>query len=80
MTGECRELHEKFHDLYPPPNIIGVIRSSSIRWTAYVAGTRERVSAYAIFVAQLHGKRPLEDLGVDGNIEEDLNEIRYEGL
>jgi hypothetical protein len=45
-----------------------------------VARKGERKSAYRIFVAKLDGKRPLEDLGVDGNTEEELNEIRYEGV
>jgi len=80
VTGECTELREKLHDLYPPLNINGVIRSSNIRWAAHVARMGERKSAYRIFVAKLDGNRPLEYLGVDGNTEEDLNEIRYEGL
>jgi hypothetical protein len=80
VTGECGELHEKLHDLYPPLNINGVNRSSNIRWAAHVARKGERKSAYRIFVAKLDGKRLLEDLGVDGNTEEDLNEIRYECL
>ena len=80
VTGECGELHEKLHDLSPLLNTNGVIRSSNIRRTAHVARMRERKSAYRIFVAKLDGKRSLQDLGVDGNTEEDLNEIRYEGL
>jgi len=58
----------------------GVIRSSNIRCAVHVAGMRERESAYRIFFAKLDGKTPLEDLSADGNTEENLNEIRYEGL
>jgi hypothetical protein len=79
-TGECRELHEKLHDLYPPLNMNGVIRSSNMRRATHVARMGERKRAYRIFVAKFDGKRPLEGLGVDGNTEENLNEIRYEGL
>jgi hypothetical protein len=71
VTGECGELREKLHDLCPPSNIIGVIRSSNIRWTPQVARVGERGSAYRILVAKLDGKSPLENLRVDGNTEED---------
>lgn len=45
-----------------------------------MAGKGERESAHRIFFAKLDGKTPLEDLGADGNTEEHLNEIIYEGL
>jgi hypothetical protein len=32
------------------------------------------------FCCKTSWKKTLKELGVDGNIEEDLNEIRYEGL
>jgi hypothetical protein len=73
VTVDCGKLHEKLHDLYPTLNINGVIRSSNIRLTAHVAGMGQRESAYRIFFAKLDAKTPLEDLGADGNTEEDLN-------
>jgi hypothetical protein len=78
LTGECEELHEKLHDLYPASIVIAVIRLSSIRWTAHVARMGQRRSVYRICVAKLDGWRPFENLGVDGDTEEDMNDIRYE--
>jgi hypothetical protein len=44
----------------------------------HVARIGERRSLYRICVAKLVGWKPLENLGVDENTEEDLNEIWYE--
>jgi hypothetical protein len=36
--GGLRKLHsEEFHNLYPSPNIIRVIKSRKVRWAGYVA-------------------------------------------
>ena len=38
VAGEWRKLHsDDIHDLYPPPNIVGVIKSGRIRWAGHVA-------------------------------------------
>jgi len=43
VTGEWRKLHnEELKDLYCSANILWVIISRRIRWTAHVAWMRER--------------------------------------
>jgi hypothetical protein len=49
VTGEWRRLHYKYvYVLYSSPNIIRVIKSRRLRWTAYVARL-EKVEAYKGF-------------------------------
>jgi len=45
VRGQWRKLYnEEFNDLYPPPNIIRVIKSIRMRWAGHVAriGREER--------------------------------------
>jgi hypothetical protein len=38
VTGEWRKLHnEEFHDLYPSPSIIRIIKARKMKWTGHVA-------------------------------------------
>jgi hypothetical protein len=60
------------------PNIIRVIKSSSMKWARHVARMGEMRNAYSIFVGKPEGKRPL---GIpkhrwEDNIRTDLKEIR----
>ena len=60
VTGEWRKLHnEELHDLYYAPNILLVIKSRRMRWTGYVAFTREMRGAYRLLVGKPGGKRTL---------------------
>jgi hypothetical protein len=61
VPGEWRRLHnEKLHDLYSSPNIIRVIKRTTMRWAGHVARMRERRSARVVWVGKPKGKRPLE--------------------
>jgi hypothetical protein len=44
VTGGWRTLHnEELHNLYPSPRIIGMMKSSSIRWAWHTKRMTERV-------------------------------------
>jgi hypothetical protein len=69
VTGEWRRLHnEKLSDLYSSTNIIRVIKSRRMRWAGHVARMGEGRGPYIILRDRPEGKRPLDDLGVDGKI------------
>jgi hypothetical protein len=60
VTGGLRRLHnEGLHNLYSSPNIIGMIKSGTIRCARNVAGIRKKRNAYWILVGKPEGKRPL---------------------
>jgi len=60
VTGEWRRLHyEELYDLHCSPDIIGVIKSNSIRWARHVARVGDRRGAYRVLVGRPEGKRPL---------------------
>jgi hypothetical protein len=60
VAGGWRRLHnEELHNLYAPPNIINVFKSSSMRLTKHVARMGEMRDAYKLLVRVLEGKRPL---------------------
>jgi hypothetical protein len=59
LKGGWKKLYNgKLHDLYPSPNIVGVIKSRKMRWARHVAGMKEykNVSDH------------LENLGINGRI------------
>jgi hypothetical protein len=69
VTGEWRRLHNKeLNDLYPPSNIIWVIKSRRMRWAGHVACMGERRGAYRILVGRPEGRKPLGRPGIDGRI------------
>jgi hypothetical protein len=55
--------------LYCSPNTVGVIKSGIMRWAGLVAYMEEeKINAYRVLVGKPEGKRPLEDLGIVGNM------------
>jgi hypothetical protein len=60
VTGEWRRPHnEELYDLYASPNIIRVIKPTSMRWAGHVARIGDRRGAYRVLVGRPDGKRPL---------------------
>ena len=60
VTGEWRRLHnEKLNDLYSSPNILRVIKSSTMRWAVHVARMGEERGVYRVLLGKPEGKRPL---------------------
>jgi hypothetical protein len=45
-----------------------MIRSRRLRWAGYVARMGDRIGAYTLLVRRPEGKRPLENVGIDGRI------------
>jgi hypothetical protein len=59
VTGDWRKLHnEELHNLRSSPNIIGMIKSRTIRWAGYVARMGEKRNAWKVLVGKPEGKRP----------------------
>ena len=54
--------------MYSAPNIIRVIKSRRMRWAVHVAGVGEGRGAYRVLGGRPDGRRPLQDLAVDGKI------------
>jgi hypothetical protein len=78
VTGDWRKLHnEEFHNLYPSPNIIRMIKSRRMRWAGHVARMGEKRNTYRILVGKPKGMRSGRQRcrWVD-NITIDLREIR----
>jgi hypothetical protein len=64
---EAGEDHkEGLHNVYASPNIIMVIKSGRLKWVGHVACMEEIRNTYKNFVGKPEGKKPLEDLGIDG--------------
>jgi hypothetical protein len=69
MAEGCRRLHnEEFRNLYPSPNVDGVIKSRRMRLAVLVARMGAMNSVYRFFPGKPERKRPLGRLGVDGNV------------
>jgi hypothetical protein len=69
MAGDRRRLHnEELHNLYASPNIVWVIKSRRMRWVDHVACIGGMRNSYKILVRKSKGKKPSEDLGIDGKI------------
>jgi hypothetical protein len=63
VTGGRRKLHDEgLHNLYPSPNVTGVIKSRRICWAGHVVYVEEQRSAYEIFVGKPEGMRQLGTL------------------
>jgi hypothetical protein len=60
VTGEWRQLHnEELHDLYFSPNIVRVMKSSTLRWAGHVARLGEERDVCRDLVGKSDGKEPL---------------------
>jgi hypothetical protein len=67
VTGGWRKLHnEELHGLYYSTSIVRMIKGRRMRWAGHVARMGDVRGAYNILVERPEGRRPLEDLGVDG--------------
>jgi hypothetical protein len=65
ITRGGRKLHnEELHDLYSLPNIIRVIMEDEV--AGCVAHMVVKRNVYRVLVRKCEGKRPLEELGIDG--------------
>jgi len=53
-----KELGE-FHDLYPLPDIIWVIKKRRMSWKGHVARIEKKRGAYGVLVGKSEGKRTL---------------------
>jgi len=74
VTGEWKKLHnEELRDLYPLPNIVGVVKSRRMRWAGYVARMGDGRDVHRVLVGKPEGKRPLERprLTLEDNIKMD---------
>ena len=58
--------NEELFSVYRSPNIARVIKSKRLRWAGHVARMEEDKSAFKILTGIPTGKRPFEDLAVDG--------------
>jgi len=58
VAGGWRRLHEKLHKLYASPNIVGVIKSRTIKWAGYFARMGHTKNAYKVLVLKSERKRP----------------------
>jgi hypothetical protein len=60
VTGEWRKSHnEELNNRYSSPNIVRVIKSSTLRWTGHVARMGEGRGVYKVMVGKPEGRRPL---------------------
>ena len=83
VKGEWRKRHnEELNDLYCSPNIVGVIKSTRMRWAGHVARMGEGRGVYRDLVWKPEGKGPLGRTRcrwVD-NIMMDLQEVGCGGM
>jgi hypothetical protein len=67
--GSWKKLHNnELHSLYSSPNIVRVMKSRRMRWAGHVARMGEGTEVYRVLVGRPEGRRPLEDLGLGGEI------------
>jgi len=60
VTWEWMRLHnEELNDLYSAPNIVGVIKSSRMRWAGHVARVGEERKLYRVLVGKPKRRRNL---------------------
>jgi hypothetical protein len=66
LTGFWRKiLNQDTHDFYPSPKAIREM-ASRMRWTRHVECMLDRKNSCVILVGEPEGKRPLENLCVEG--------------
>ena len=78
VTGEWRKLHnEELNSLYPPPNIVRVIKSRRMRLAGHVARMEEGRGVHKVLVEKPEGKRQLgrPRRRWEYNIKMDLQEV-----
>jgi hypothetical protein len=83
VTADWRKLHsEELHNVYSPPNIIRMIKSSRMRLKGYVEHMQVIRNAYKILVGKQEGKRPLRRPRYrwEDNIKPDLTEMGLEDV
>jgi len=69
VTGGGRKLHnEEFCGMYSLPNIVRVIKSRRMRWTAHVARMGGGEVYTGFWWGNMGDRDHLEDPGVDGRI------------
>jgi hypothetical protein len=69
--------NDKQSDLYPSPNIIGVIKYRRMRLAVHVARMGERRVVYRVMVGKSEGKRQLGRTrrGWEDNFKMDIQEV-----
>jgi hypothetical protein len=80
--GSWRKLHnDELHNLYSSPNIVRVIKSSSMKWAGHVERMEEGRVVYRVLIGRPESKRPLgrPRRRWEDNIELDLREIGIDG-
>jgi hypothetical protein len=83
VSDEWTKLHnKKLNNLYPPRNIVRVIKSRRMRWADNVARRGERRSIYRDFVGKREGKIPLgrPRRRWEDNIKMDLQKVGCEDM
>jgi hypothetical protein len=82
VAGGRRQLHnEEFHNLYPSPSIIRVIKPRRKRWEGHVARMGKQRNAYTILAGKPEEKRPpgRPRRRWVGNIKMDVKEAGWSG-
>jgi hypothetical protein len=60
VTGGWRKLHnEELRDLYSSPNIIGIVKSRTMRWAGHMVQVGVKKAAYKLLVRKPEEKRTL---------------------
>jgi len=83
IKGEWGKLYnEKLNDLYPPSNIIWIIKSRRIRRAEHVGGMEEMRGVYCVLVGKREGKGQIgrPTIKWEDNIKLDLQDVRWEGI
>jgi hypothetical protein len=66
---DCRKLHNaELHDFCSSPRTVWVTKSRRMRQTGLVVRTVENRSACRLLIKKPEGKRPFENISVDGRI------------
>ena len=60
--------NEELNDLYPSPNIVGVIKSRKMRWVGHVARMGRGEACTGVWWGNLRKRDHLGDPGIDGRI------------